>query len=131
MSTSSTSVESAVASCRPSNVEPVELSAASLSTTAPEYLRELKAELAAQGYQPAELAVEACFDEDCSLATQEEADRLRDVVRAGAFLGVGVVRVEIDGVSDPEKVRPALSALEERAEREGVTLSVDGLDVTA
>lgn len=131
MSTSPTRVENAVASCRPSNVEPVELTASSLSTTAPEYLRELKAELAAEGYQPAELAVEACFSEDCSIATQEEADRLRDLVRAGAFLGVGVVRVEIEDLSNPEKVRPALSALSERARREGVTLSVDGLDVSA
>jgi|AntRauTorcE11898_2_1112593.scaffolds.fasta_scaffold02371_2 sugar phosphate isomerase/epimerase len=131
MSTSPTRVESAVASCRPSNVEPVELSASSLSTTAPEYLRELKAELAAEGYQPAELVVTACFSEDCSIATQEEADRLRDLVRAGAFLGVGVVRVEIEDLRNPEKVRPALSALEERARREGVTLSVDGLDVSA
>ncbi len=131
MSTSPTRVESAVDSCRPSNVEPVELAASSLSTTAPEYLRELKAELAAEGYQPAELTVSACFAEDCSLATQQEADRLRDVVRAGAFLGVGVVRVEIEDVSDPGKVRPALEALEERARREGVSLSVDGLDVAA
>jgi len=131
MSTSPTRVESAVSSCRPSNVEPVELSASSLSTTAPEYLRELKAELAAEGYQPAELTVNADFAEDCSLATQREADRLRDVIRAGAFLGVGVVRVDIDTVGDREKVRPALEALEERARREGVTLSVDGLDVSA
>lgn len=131
MSTSPTRVENAVASCRPSNVEPVELSASSLSTTAPEYLRELKAELAAEGYQPAELVVTACFSEDCSIATQEEADRLRDLVRAGSFLGVGVVRVEIEDLRNPEKVRPALSALEERARREGVTLSVDGLDVSA
>ena len=129
MSASPTRVESAVSSCRPSNVEPVELAASSLSTTAPEYLRELKTELAAEGYQPAELTVAACFSEDCSIATQREADRLRDLVRAGAFLGVGVVRVEVDEVSNPEKVRPALEALAERARREGVTLSVDGLDV--
>lgn len=129
MSATPTSVETAVASCRPSNVEPVELTASSLSTTAPEYLRELKAELAAEGYQPAELSVTACFAEDCSLATQEEADRLRDLVRAGAFLGVGVVTVTVEDVRSPEKVRPALSALAERARREGVTLSVAGLDV--
>jgi sugar phosphate isomerase/epimerase len=129
MSASPTRVESAVSSCRPSNVEPVELTASSLSTTAPEYLRELKTELAAEGYQPAELTVAACFSEDCSIATQREADRLRDLVRAGAFLGVGVVRVEVDEVSNPEKVRPALEALAERARREGVTLSVDGLNV--
>ena len=130
MSATPTSVESAVSSCRPSSVEPVELAASSLSTTAPEYLRELKAELAAEGYQPAELTVSACVAEDCSIATQQEADRLRDLVAAGAFLGVGVVRVEVDEVGNPEKVRPALEALAERARREGVTLSVDGLDVS-
>jgi len=131
MSTSPTRVENAVASCRPSNVEPVEIEASSLSTTAPEYLRELKAELAGEGYQPAELSVTACFTENCSLATQQEADRLRDVIRAGAFLGVGRVTVDIEDVSDPEKVRPALSALEERARREGVTLSVERPDISA
>ncbi|MFW5940063.1 MAG: hypothetical protein ACOCSD_07725 [Halolamina sp.] len=131
MSTSQRSVESAVASCRPSNVEPVALSVSSLSTTAPEYLRELKGELAAEGYQPAELSATACFSEDCSLATQQEADRLRDVIRAGAFLGVGVVRVDVEDVSDPEKVRPAIDSLDERARREGVTLSVAGLDESA
>ena len=129
MSTTPTSVESAVAACRPSSVEPVEIAASSLPTTAPEYLRELKAELAAEGYQLAELTASADFSEDCSIATQQEADRLRDVVRAGAFLGAGAVHVDVEAVSDPEKVRPALEALAERARREGVTLSVDGLDV--
>lgn len=129
MSTSFTPVESAVASCRSANVEPVELTASSLSTTAPEYLRELKAELAAEGYQPAELSVTSSFSTDCSLATQEEADRLRDIVRAGAFLGVGTVTVTVEDVRNPEKVRPALSALEERARRDGVTLSVKGPEV--
>lgn len=131
MSTSSTPVESAVTSCRSANVEPVELTASSLSTTAPEYLRELKAELAAEGYQPAELSVTSSFSTDCSLATQEEADRLRDIVRAGAFLGVGTVTVTVEDVRNPEKVRPALSALEERARRDGVTLSVKGPEVLA
>lgn len=131
MSTSFTPVESAVASCRSANVEPVELTASSLSTTAPEYLRELKAELAAEGYQPAELSVTSSFSTDCSLATQEEADRLRDIVRAGAFLGVGTVTVTVEDVRNPEKVRPALSALEERARRDGVTLSVKGPEVLA
>lgn len=129
MSTSFTPVESAVASCRSANVEPVELTASSLSTTAPEYLRELKAELAAEGYQPAELSVTSSFSTDCSLATQEEADRLRDIVRAGAFLGVGTVTVTVEDVRNPEKVRPALSALEERARRDGVTLSLKGPEV--
>lgn len=129
--TRSQSVERAVASCRPADVEPVELSAEALETTAPEYLRDLKAELSAEGYQPAALTVEGCFDADCSFATQEEADRLREYVRAAAFLGAGRVTVRVDEVAEPGKVEPALSALAERAEREGVTLSVAGADVSA
>jgi len=127
----STSVEHAVAACRPTEIEPVELSAESLESTAPEYLRELKRELSAEGRQPAELTVEGCFEEDCSLATQAEADRLREFVRAASFLGAGTLTVVVDEVSDAEKVRPALSALKERAHREGVTLTVEGLDVAA
>ncbi|MEF8800719.1 MAG: hypothetical protein V5A38_07470 [Halolamina sp.] len=127
----STSVEQAVAACRPAEIEPVELSAESLDTTAPGYLRELKRELSNEGYQPAQLSVEARFEEDCSLATQEEADRLRAFVRAASFLGAGSLTVTVDEVGDAEKVRPALSALAERAHREGVTLSVEGLDVQA
>jgi sugar phosphate isomerase/epimerase len=125
----STSVEQAVAACRPAEIEPVELSANDLETTAPDYLRELKRELAEEGYQPAELSVQGCFDEDCSLATQDEADRLRGFVRAASFLGAGNITVTVDEIGDAEKVRPALSALAERARREGVTLTVEGADV--
>lgn len=113
------------------DVEAVELEAASLETTAPEYLRDLKGDLADEGYQPATVSASACFGEDCSLATQEEADRLRDVVRAAAFLGAGTVAVTVEEVYDLAKVRPALEALEERARREGVRLSVSGLDRSA
>ncbi|MFB6219938.1 MAG: hypothetical protein ABEH90_00745 [Halolamina sp.] len=127
----SANVDQAVAACRPTEIEPVELSAESLETTAPEYLRELKRELADEGYQPAELTVQGRFDQDCSLATQEEADRLRNFVRAASFLGAGSLTVTVDEVCDAEKVRPAVSALEERARREGVTLTVEGLDVPA
>ena len=127
----STSVDQAVAACRPAEVEPVELSAAALETTAPEYLREVKHALAGDGYQPAHLTVEGCFSADCSLATQKEADRLRDFVRAASFLSAGSLTVTVDEVGDAEKVRPALSALEERARREGVTLTVEGLDLSA
>lgn len=127
----STSVDQAVAACRPAEIDPVELNAETLETTAPEYLRELKHALAGEGYQPAELTVEGCFAEDCSLATQEEADRLRDYVRAASFLGAGSLTVTVDEVGDAEKVRPALSALAERARREGVTLTVEGLDLSA
>lgn len=129
--TRSQGVERALAACRTADVEPVELDAESLESTAPEYLRDLKGELAAEGYQPATLAAAAEFDEDCSLATQQEADRLRDVVRAAAFLGAGAVELSVEAVCDEEKVDPALAALRERARREGVTLSVTGTDVSA
>ncbi|MEY7849902.1 hypothetical protein AB7C87_11975 [Natrarchaeobius sp. A-rgal3] len=112
--------------CRPADATPVSLEATDLESTAPAYLRDLKREFAEEGLVPAALTVEACFDEDCSLATQEEVDRIRSYVRAGAFLGVASVSVAVDDVADPEKVRPALSACAERAEREGVVLDLDG-----
>ena len=127
MSTSATpSVERAVAASEPADVEPVTLDAGVLASTAPDYLRELRAELEAAGYLPAGLRVEACFSEDCSFRTQAEADRLRTVVRAASFLGVGRVTVHADEVADPAKVEPALAALAERAEREGLTVAVEG-----
>lgn len=112
--------------CRPADVTPVEIDAAELETTAPDYLRDVKSELADDGYQPATLTVDACFAEDCSLATQQEADRLRGYVRAAVFLGAGRVELAVDEVANPEKVLPALDALVERAGREGVSLAVVG-----
>ena len=127
MSTSSSPEhESPIESCRPADATPVTLEAETLESTAPEYLRDLKRELTDDGLVPAGLSVDACFDEDCSLATQEEIDRVRGYVRAGSFLGVGTVTVEIDDVADPEKVRPALAACAERAEREGLELELAG-----
>ncbi|ERH11854.1 MAG: hypothetical protein J07HB67_00865 [halophilic archaeon J07HB67] len=128
MSTSTTgsSVERAVAASSPADVEPVELTAAALESTAPSYLRELKAELAAEGYQPATLRVEASFDESGSLAAQREADRLRELVRAASFLGAGRLAVDVTRVRDESAAEPALAALRERAERDGVTLTLDG-----
>ncbi|GAB3663446.1 hypothetical protein GCM10028856_01160 [Halopiger thermotolerans] len=102
------------------------LEAASLESTAPEYLRDLKREFAAEDLSPVELTVEACFDEDCSFATQDEIDRVRGYVRAGSFLGVNSVTVAVDDVANDEKVRPALAACAERAEREGLVLEIDG-----
>jgi hypothetical protein len=125
MSTTS-STDRTIDRCRPADATPVALEAAALESTAPEYLRDLKADLTASGLVPAELTVDACFDEDCSLATQAEADRIRGYVRAGSFLGVGTVTVSVDDVADPEKVRPALSACAERAAREGVAFDVEG-----
>lgn len=124
MSTSHT--ETAVESCRPADAEPVTLPASALESTAPEYLRDLKYELSREGKVPAELTVEACFDEDCSLATQEEAERLRGFVRAASFLGAGRLTVSVDAVADAGKVSPALEACRERARREGVSLVVEG-----
>jgi sugar phosphate isomerase/epimerase len=127
MSTTAASrVERAVAASSPADVEPVTLTASALESTAPSYLRDLKSELAAEGYQPATLQAEARFGEDCSIETQREADRLRDIVRAASFLGAGRVTVDVTAVADESRVEPALSALEERAQREGVSLSVEG-----
>ncbi|WP_224336636.1 hypothetical protein [Haloprofundus halobius] len=124
--TRSQNVQRAVEGCRPANVTPVRLDAATLDSTAPSYLRDLKTKLGDEGYQPATLAVEAYFDEDCSLATQREVDRLRDHVRAASFLGAGRLDVAVDEVCATEKVEPALAALRERADREGVTLTLSG-----
>ena len=127
MSTSPTpEPDRTISDCRPADVTPVTLEAPTLESTAPGYLRDLKRDLTEDGLLPAELTVDACFDEDCSLATQAEIDRVRAYVRAGAFLGVGTVTLEIDHIADPEKVRPALAACAERAEREGLALELDG-----
>ncbi|SEW32537.1 hypothetical protein SAMN05216285_4125 [Natrinema salifodinae] len=125
MSTTSSPTR-AIDRCQPADATPVTLEAAALESTAPEYLRDLKGELTAEGLVPAELTVEACFDEDCSLATQDEVDRIRGYVRAGSFLGVGTVTVTVDDVADPEKVRPALAACAERAAREGLAFDLEG-----
>ncbi|WP_306058074.1 hypothetical protein [Natronococcus wangiae] len=124
--TPSSEFESPIDRCRPADVTPVSLEASALESTAPGYLRDLKRELTDEGLFPAELTVDACFDEDCSLATQDEVDRIRSYVRAGAFLGVGSVTVSADDVASAEKVRPALAACAERADREGIELELDG-----
>lgn len=123
---STRSFESAVDSCRPADAEPVSLPAAALETTAPEYLRDLKYELSAAGKVPAELTLDVAFGDDCSFATQDVAEEVREYVRAAAFLGAGRLAVTVDTVTDESKVEPALAAVEERARREGVTLTIDG-----
>lgn len=120
--THSAEIESTVQSCRPAEIEPIVIDADDLDSTAPEHLRDLKAELSTRGYQPATLSVAARFDADDTLATQREADRLRELVRAAAFLGVGRIEVDLDEVADSSVAEPALSALTERARREGVEL---------
>ncbi len=125
MSTTSPAFAQTIEGCRPANVTPVAIEAADLESTAPEYLRDLKHECTRNDLFPAGLTVEACFSEDCSLTTQEEADRIRGYVRAGAFLGVGTVTVVCDDIANPEKVRPALAACAERATREGLAFELD------
>jgi len=120
--TESPSIDAALDGCRPAEIEPVVIDADDLESTAPGHLRDLKTELSARGYHPATLAVDACFGEDCALAAQEEADRLREFVRAAAFLGAGRLEVTVGDVADPETVEPTLAALAERARREGVEL---------
>ncbi|MCU4742172.1 hypothetical protein OB955_00935 [Halobacteria archaeon AArc-m2/3/4] len=115
----------AIERCRPADITPVRLEAAALESTAPDYLRNLKRELNHEGLSPAGLTVNACFDEDCSLTTQEEVDRIRGFVRAGSFLGVATVTVSCEEIANPAKVRPALAACAERADREGLTLELD------
>lgn len=124
--TESPNVDDPINGCRPADVKPVVVNGHDLESTAPEYLRDLKSALSAENYQPATLAIDACFAEDCSLATQEEADRLRGYVRAAAFLGAGRIELTVDEIAEPAKVEPALSALVERADREGVTLTLVG-----
>lgn len=122
----STPQRPAVERCRPVEATPVRLDGDALDSTAPDYLRDLKEELAGERLVPATLTVEACFEEDCSLSTQEEAERIREHIRAAAFLGAGTLSVSFDSIADERKVRPALAACAERARRDGVTLELDG-----
>lgn len=126
---STTPASGHVEGCRPTDQTPVAVDADTIANAARDDLRRLADDLATEGYVPAEVTADARFDEDCSLATQREADRLRDVVDAAAFLGANRLTVDVDGVAAPEKVRPALSAVEERARRDGVALDVRGLDL--
>ncbi|MFC4245705.1 hypothetical protein ACFOZ7_01590 [Natribaculum luteum] len=123
--TPSIDVERTIERCRPEDVTPVSLEADALESTAPTYLRDLKRELNREGLFPARVTVRAQFDEDCSLQTQEEADRIRSYVRAASFLGAGAITVECETIANPEKVRPALAACAERADREGLTFDLD------
>jgi len=82
---------------------------------APEHLRDLKAEFSARGYQPATLSVAARFDGGDTLATQREADRLRELVRAASFLGAGRIEVRLDEVPDRERGRAGVVGARRRA----------------
>lgn len=116
----------AVKACRPEEATPIRVDGDALDSTTPEYLRDLKADLVGERLVPARLTVDACFEEDCSLLTQQEVERIRDHIRAAAFLGAGTLTVSFDSVADERKVRPALAACAERARRDGVILELDG-----
>jgi len=120
--TQSSTIESTLQGCRPAKVEPIVIDAEVLDSTAPEHLRDLKAELSTRGYQPAALSVSARFDDNDTLAIQREADRLRGLVRVATLLGAGRIEVTLNGVADTSVTEPALSAVTERARREGVEL---------
>jgi hypothetical protein len=114
-------IERTLRGCRPADVDPVVIDAADLESTAPERLRDLKRGLAARGYQPAAVTASAEFDAESTLERQREADRLRGLVRAAAFLGAGRIEIAVDG-TDAGEGDTALAALAERADREGVEL---------
>lgn len=126
MSATRPHLDKTIQHCRPEDTTPVCLDTEDLESTAPEYLRDLKYELAREGYVPSRVQTTARFDEDCSIETQHEAEDLRSVVRAASFLGAGTVTVNVVECENDEKVRPALEALEERARREGVSLHLEG-----
>lgn len=125
----STSADPGLAGCRPTDGTPVTIDAAALDSTAPRVLRSLKRALDTEGFVPAALEIHASFGADCSLTTQAEVDRVRDLLRAADFLGVGTVYLRVESVADRAKVRPALAALTERAQRQGLTLELDADDL--
>jgi len=107
------------------DVTPIRLDAGSLDSTAPEYLRDLQARLADDGLAPVELHVEARFEEECPIETQTEADRVRGLVRAAAFVGANRVTVSIEDETVTEAAQTALAACAERASREGLGFEVE------
>lgn len=107
-------------------VTPVSLDAASLASTAPDYLRDLQRDLAETGRAPVELAASVCFEDDCPFATQSAADRVRDLVRAASLLGANRLKLTVEGEEPSDGAESALAACAERARREGVPLEIDG-----
>jgi hypothetical protein len=124
---SATSRSDAFESCHPTNQTPVAVDATTIAEASRGEIRTLADDLADEGYVPATVVATAEFGEDCSLDTQREANRLRDLVATASFLGANRLTVEVEHVESPAKARPALSAVAERANREGLTFEVDGL----
>lgn len=126
MSATQRKADPVVDGCRPVDATPVTIDANSMESTATSYLRDLKSQLRSDGYVTAELTATACFDEACSLSTQETVDRIRTLVDVASFLGADTLSLSVEQVADESRVRPALNACAERARREGVELDVDG-----
>jgi DNA-directed RNA polymerase specialized sigma24 family protein len=108
-------------------VTPVRLDAATLDSTAPEYLRDLKRELGEAGCAPVELAASARFEDDCPFAAQSTADRVRNLVRAASLLGANRLALTVEDEEASDSAETALAACTERARKEGVHLEIDGL----
>ncbi|WP_336036752.1 hypothetical protein [Halobacterium yunchengense] len=123
---STTSRSAPIEGCRPTDATPVAVDAETIADASREDLRRLADDLADRDYVPAEVTATARFEEDCSLATQREADRLRDVVAAAAFLGANRLSVTVEADAARSKVEPALSAVAERARRDGLAVDVHG-----
>lgn len=117
-----------IAGCRPATGTPVVIEADAIESTTDDHLRRLKRRLNDANYVPSTLVVEASFDPGCSLTTQSEADRVREYLRAAAYLGAGTVRLDIDDDPSADRIRQTVDALRERAEREGLALKIDGPD---
>jgi sugar phosphate isomerase/epimerase len=111
-------------------VTPVRLDAASLPSIAPDFLRDLQRDLADTGRAPVELAATVSFEDDCPIATQSAADRVRDLVRAASLLGVNRLALTVEGGDPSEAATTALAACTERARKEGVTLEIDEATAT-
>jgi len=121
--TQSDGIKAALRGCRPAEIEPIVVDAADLESTAPE----TTSETSKPSSPPAATSPQPSLSRPGStaatrFATQREADRLRELVRAASFLGAGRIEVRLDEVPDRNAAEPALSALAERARREGVEL---------
>lgn len=104
---------------------PALIPADAIESTANRDLREAKQQLDAAGIVPAGITVTASFDEACPLAVQEEADRVREYVRAADYLDAGRIVVRVEAAADEELVAETLAACRERAERDGVLFEVE------
>lgn len=122
------SLESAgsVCDCHDLGGTPVRITAESLRSVEPSYLRAVSDRLLADDRYPAELYIDTRFDSDRPLDTQSECERIRSYLKAGKDLGVNAVTVSCQGETDEDAVRSALRACAERAERDGLVFNIEG-----